>query len=82
MAGKKQTIALLEELANKLNVRVRYEKTTARGGLCQHEGSFQIIIDKKASDDYKISLLATSLKTFDLSDIYVSDGLREVLNNT
>lgn len=79
--NKKQLLLLLEELANQLNIRVRYEKTAARGGLCRHNDEYQIIIDRKATDDFKIDTLARALKTFELSDIYIAPKLRDLLDS-
>jgi hypothetical protein len=58
---------------------VRYEKTSARGGLCLHEGQYLIIIDRKTSDDFKIEVIARELKNFDLSDIFISPRLRDII---
>lgn len=69
----------LEELCLQLGIILRYEKTSARGGLCKVEDKFYIIIDKKAKDDYKASVIARSLKNFDLSNIHLKPKIREYL---
>ncbi len=79
MAPKKQLLHSLEDLAKQLGIRVRYEKTSARGGLCLHQGKYNIIMDPKASDDFKIDLMASALKTFDLSGFFVAPKLRDLL---
>lgn len=82
MASAKKQLLLLEELIRQLNVRVRYEKitTTTPGGLCRHNGEYQVIIDKKASEDLKIDLLANAIKTFDLSDMFIPPKIRDLLD--
>lgn len=80
ISGKKAVLAGLENLAEQLNIKIRYEKTQARGGLCRHEGKYQIIIDRKASDEFKIEVITAALKTFDLSGIFISPQIRAVLN--
>lgn len=70
---------MLEDLARQLSIRIRYEKTSARGGLCKHNDKYQIIIDRKSSDDFKIDIIANALKSFDLSDIYIAPKLRDML---
>jgi hypothetical protein len=70
---------MLEDLAKQLDVRIRYEKTTARGGLCKHNSNYQIIIDRKATDELKIDVIATALRGFNLADMYISPKLRDVL---
>ncbi len=79
--SKKDTLKELEELALKAGIKVRYEKTEARGGMCTFQGSPLIIIDRKASDDYKIAVLAENIKKMDLADIYISPKMRELLDN-
>jgi len=78
-----KTAKLLEELegiASKLDIKLRYEVTKAKGGLCTMDGEKLFIIDKKSSKEYKLLMLARTLKQFDLSDIYISPKLREFLD--
>ena len=79
MSPKKDLLRSLEELAKQLGIRVRYEKTSARGGLCLHHGSYNIIIDPKSSVEYKIAVISGALKTFDLSNLFISPKLRDLL---
>ena len=79
MSSKKYLLHSLEELAKQLSIRIRYEKTSAHGGLCLHEGKYNIIIDKRASTDFKISVIVGALKTFDLSGFFISPKLRDLL---
>lgn len=70
----------LEELATKLDIKLRYEVTKARGGLCSVDGQMMFILDRKASKEYKLLMLARALKEFDLSEMYISPKLREFLD--
>ncbi|MDR0453296.1 MAG: hypothetical protein LBH05_00625 [Deferribacteraceae bacterium] len=79
MSPKKQLLHSLEDLAKQLGIRVRYEKTSARGGLCLHHGTYKIIIDPKSSDDFKTGIIAGALKSFDLSGFFISPKLRDFL---
>lgn len=67
--------------ALKAGIKVRYEKTEARGGMCTFQGNPIIIIDRKAADDYKIAVIAENIKKMDLADIYISPKMREVLDS-
>lgn len=78
---KKQILEELEALAAKVGIKIRYERTDARGGMCLYKGTQFIIIDKNATDDYKISVVIENLKKIDFSDYYVSPKLREVIEN-
>jgi signal recognition particle subunit SEC65 len=71
----------LEEIASKLNIKVRYERTKARGGLCKKEEQYMVIIDKSADPHYKTSVLAEAIKKFDLSEIYISPKAREIIES-
>lgn len=79
--SKKQLLEELEALAVKAGVRIRYERTDARGGMCLHKGIQMIIIDKKAADDYKIGTIIDNIKKIDLSGHYISPKLRDVLDS-
>ena len=69
----------MEELAAQLDIKIRYEKTSARGGLCRHNGKYQIIVDKKASEEFKLNVISEALKNFDLSNLFISPQLREYM---
>jgi hypothetical protein len=71
----------LEELAAKLNIKVRYERTKARGGLCRKGEQFMIIIDRSADPHYKTAVIAEAVKKFDLADVYISPKVREAIES-
>jgi hypothetical protein len=71
----------LEELASKLNIKVRYERTKARGGLCRKGEQFMIIIDRSADPHYKTAVIAEAVKKFDLTDVYISPKVREAIES-
>ena len=80
-------IDYLEELAERLDVEIRYEAIQQEddlpyvaGGLCLLRGEYVLIINSKASLKERISTLAMGLKHFDLSQIYVRPVLRELLD--
>jgi hypothetical protein len=76
----------LEDLANSLNIEVRYEQLKKEGaffpgGLCKVKGEDIIIINSNAAIEDKIVTLSKALSTFDLSQIYIRPALREFLSN-
>ena len=80
-------IDYLEELAEKLDVKIRYEAIQQEddlpymaGGLCLLRGEYVLIINSKASLKERMNTLAMALKHFDLSQIYVRPVLRELLD--
>ena len=78
---RKEILKDFEDLALKAGVKIRYEKTTAKGGMCEFQGAKIIIIDRKATDEYKISVIAENIKKIDLSNVYIEPKLRDVLDN-
>ncbi|HUS87975.1 MAG TPA: hypothetical protein VMW91_01165 [Desulfosporosinus sp.] len=76
-------LSLLEELADKLGIPIRYEmiqdELTGSGGLCRIEGKFILIISSKVIVKEKIQIMTEALSRFDLDDIYVRPALRELL---
>ena len=81
---EKALLAQLEELAESLSLKVRYEKIKKEasfypGGLCKVKGEDTFIINKKAAADDKIQALAKGLSSFDLSQVYIKPALREFL---
>lgn len=79
------TLALLEELAYRLGVPIRYEKmidedTLSAGGLCLLKGQEMILVDSRADTKVKIRTLVKALKHFDLDDVYVRPAIRELLD--
>ncbi len=82
-----RVIDRLEELAEKLGVRIRYEPIKqdeeskyVTGGLCLLKGEYVLIINSKATAGDKIRTLGGALKHFDLDRIYILPVLRELLN--
>ena len=77
----------LEELAERLGVRIRYEaikqdedSINVVGGLCLLRGEYVVIINSKATMQDRIKTLATALKHFELDQIYLRPVLRELLD--
>lgn len=75
----------LEELAQALDVEVRYEPMRREGpsypgGLCRLKGKYVLIIDTKAATGDKIQALARAAIRFDLSQVYLRPGVREFLD--
>jgi hypothetical protein len=74
----------LEELADNLGVKIRYEILKRdvglqRGGLCRLKGEYLLFIDSKATTKERIDGLARTLGRFELDKVYIKPGLREFL---
>ena len=77
------TLSLLEELADKIDIPIRYEtiedELTGPGGLCRIEGKFILIINSTATTTEKTQIMIEALRKFNLDDIYIRPALRELL---
>ncbi len=72
----------LESAAEKISVRVSYESlaaTVGHGGLCRVKDQYRVIIDKRASLQERVSTLARSLARMDLTDVFLSPEVRELV---
>ena len=79
---EEQILKELEEVAERLSVRVHYEDMKAfefrvEDGQCKLKGESHIYIDRKRPIKEKIQILSDELKRFDLESIYISPLLRE-----
>ena len=82
--NEKNILHLLEELAQSLEIDVRYEQIKKEGsfypgGFCLVKGERILILNSKATIDDKIQALAKAVKSFDLSQVYLRPALREFL---
>ena len=77
-------LSQLEELAEKLGIRVRYEVMKKEdlfntGGLCRLKGEYVLIINSSALIKEKIQIFASAVKHFDLDRVYMPPALRKYL---
>ncbi|MBW1806228.1 MAG: hypothetical protein JRJ06_07670 [Deltaproteobacteria bacterium] len=75
----------LEELANSLEIPVRYEQIKKEssffpGGLCKVKGEDILIINSMATVEDKIQILVKAVTSFDISQVYMRPVLREFLD--
>lgn len=73
----------LEELAEKLGLKVRYEQIKKEssfypGGLCRVKDENIIIINSKAPPEDKIDAFVEALGNFDLTDVFMRPALRDL----
>jgi hypothetical protein len=75
-------LELLENAADQLGIRVSYEvlqTSVLHGGLCKVKGEYRIIVDKKATAEERVVMLATAIATFETSELELAPKVREVL---
>ena len=74
----------LKELAERLGILVRDENiniddVSSPGGLCIVEDQHILILNSKTTLQEKIQVAIKALRQFDISEIYVKPGIRELL---
>ncbi len=69
----------LEMLAQKLSIKVRYERCKSRGGICRVKDELMIIIRKTLTIPEKVEILGRSLSGLPLEDTYLIPEIREFL---
>jgi hypothetical protein len=79
-------LELLESAAEQLGIKVSYEplqtsgiQTGLRGGLCRVKGTYRIIIDKRATNEERVTTLATAIAGFDTSELELPQKVRDLL---
>ena len=84
---EEQILKALEEVAERLSVRVHYEDMKAfefhvQDGSCKLKGEAHIYIDRKRPTKERIHILSSELRRFDLDTIYIPPLLREKVFRT
>ncbi len=75
----KQMLAELEEVADKLGFKVRYEKGNFEGGYCILKESRLLVVNSRNEIERRIIILAKSLKEIGIDSIFVKPNVREII---
>jgi hypothetical protein len=77
--NSQEMLEQLEALAQKMSIKVRYEKCKSRGGLCRLEQEQVLIVRKGLSVPEKVDVLSYGLCKFPLEDYYLMPEVRKLL---
>lgn len=75
----KQMLTELEEVADKLGYKVRYEKGNFAGGYCVLRESQLLVVNSRNEIERRIIIVSKSLKEIGIDDIYVKPNIRELI---
>ncbi|KXK56577.1 MAG: hypothetical protein UZ05_CHB002000116 [Chlorobi bacterium OLB5] len=75
----KQMLTELEEVADKLGYKVRYEKGNFAGGYCVLKESRLLVVNSRNEIERRIIIVSKSLKEIGIDDIYVKPNIRELI---
>ncbi len=71
----------LEDIALKLEIKVRYEKGNFDGGYCILRDQKTLVVNKKLFDNRKSSILARGLSEFGFQDIEMKPMVRQFIED-
>lgn len=72
----------LEDALRKMDVRVRRERGTFRGGRCTVAGREVVVLNKLHPPEAQLVVLAESLRELPHDDLYLRPAVRAVLEDT
>ena len=75
----KQMLADLEEVADRLGYKVRYEKGNFAGGYCILKESRLLVVNSRNEVERRIIIVSKSLKEIGIDDIFVKPTVRELI---
>lgn len=76
-----QIINELEELVQKLGIRLRYEKGDFEGGYCILKDQKVLVVNKKLHEMRRASILAKALHEIGIEDIFVKPAIRQYIDD-
>ncbi|HEY0715874.1 MAG TPA: hypothetical protein VGF45_24535 [Polyangia bacterium] len=80
-----QLIPILEELATRVGVTVKYEALAqsgvgGSGGLCKVRGAWWLLVDKKTTPSERVAILIDALTGFDTAAAGASEKVEEMIS--
>ncbi len=78
---KEKILSSLEDIAAKLNLKVRQEKGDFAGGYCVKDDTEFILLNKRHMIDRRINILAREVSKFDVSTLDVPKAVLEIIES-
>jgi hypothetical protein len=76
-----QLLKELEDLAEKSNIALRYEKGDFDGGYCVLKAERIIVINKRLASQKRTSILAQALAEVGIEEVYLKPAVREFIED-
>jgi hypothetical protein len=77
---KSGTLALFEELCQKLSIIVKYDRFFGKGGYCRLRDKSYFIINERLSSDAKEQIFIKEMNSIDIQNIPLPSKLRELFD--
>lgn len=74
------TLALFEELCQKLSIIVKYDRFFGKGGYCRLKDKSYFIINERLSNDAKEQIFIREMGTIDMQNTPLPAKLRELFD--
>lgn len=75
----KQMLAELEEVAEKLGYKIRYEKGNFEGGYCVLKESRLLVVNSRNEIERRIIIVSKSLKEIGIDGVFIKPNVREII---
>lgn len=72
----------LEELLDKLSVKIKYGRGYFKGGLCRYNEEKYLYLNRFDDKDKHISIILSELENIDLNGIELSKSIGELLSKS
>jgi hypothetical protein len=72
----------LEELLDKLSIKIKYGRGYFIGGLCRFKEEKYIYLNRSDDKDRHISIILSELENIDLNEIELSKSIGELLSKS
>jgi hypothetical protein len=76
-----QTLAELEELADRCSITIRYEKGDFDGGFCVLKAERLIVVNRRLVAGRRTSVLAQALAEVGIDELYLKPAVREYIED-
>ncbi len=73
-------LGYFEDLAQRLNIRIIYDRGAFRGGACLLKDEKVIVVNQRRPIEERLRVLAKGFTTLDLSGVYLVPALRAYLD--
>ena len=75
-----QVFEELQELLDRLSVKIKYGRGYFKGGLCRYKDERYLYLNRADDTDRHISLILSEIENIDLNGIKVSKSIMELLS--
>ena len=76
----KQLFTELEELLQKLSIKIKYGRGYFKGGLCRYKEDKYLYLNRSDDKDRHISIILSELENIDLNGIQLNKTIGELLS--